>query len=105
MAWIQLIFAGIAEVSGVTFLKMTDGFKKKGYVFLMLVAGVINFYLLSKAIETLPIGTAYGVWTGIGSIGTVVIGMIFFRESKEWLRLLFISMIVIGIVGLKVTTA
>lgn len=105
MAWVQLIFAGIAEVSGVTFLKMTDGFKKKGYVFLMLVAGVINFYLLSKAIETLPIGTAYGVWTGIGSIGTVVIGMIFFRESKEWLRLLFISMIVIGIVGLKVTTA
>ncbi|GGD12439.1 DMT family transporter [Pontibacillus salipaludis] len=105
MAWIQLMFAGIAEVSGVTFLKLTDGFKHKGYVFLMLIAGIINFYLLSKAIQSLPIGTAYAVWTGIGSIGTVVVGMIFFRESKEWLRLLFISMIIIGIVGLKMTTA
>ncbi|QST01180.1 multidrug efflux SMR transporter [Pontibacillus sp. ALD_SL1] len=105
MAWIQLIVAGLAEVSGVTFLKLADGFKNKGYVFLMVVAGIINFYLLSKAIEMLPIGTAYAIWTGIGSVGTVLIGMVFFRESREWLRLLFITMIVVGIVGLKMTTS
>lgn len=104
MAWIQLIVAGLAEVSGVTFLKLTNGFKNKSYVVLMIVAGVINFYLLSKAIKTLPIGTAYAIWTGIGSVGTVLIGMIFFRESREWVRLLFITMIVTGIVGLKMTT-
>ncbi|MYL34637.1 QacE family quaternary ammonium compound efflux SMR transporter [Pontibacillus yanchengensis] len=105
MAWIQLILAGFAEVTGVTLLKLSDGFRNKFYMVLMFIAGGVNFYLLSKAIETLPISTAYGVWTGIGSLGTVLIGMIFFRDSKEWTRLLFMSCIIIGIVGLKMTTA
>ncbi|MFC0525104.1 DMT family transporter [Pontibacillus salicampi] len=105
MAWVILIIAGVAEVTAVTLLKLSDGFKNKGYLAATIIASVVNFYLLSLALESLPVGTAYGIWTGIGALGSVLIGMIFFRESKEWIRLLFMSFIIIGIVGLKMTTA
>ncbi|KGX87169.1 DMT family transporter [Pontibacillus litoralis] len=105
MDWILLVIAGVAEVTGVTLLKLSNSFRNKWYTFFMLIAASISFYLLSIALETLPIGTAYGIWTGIGTLGSVLVGMILFKESKQWIRLLFMSCIVIGIVGLKITSA
>lgn len=104
MAWVFLIISGFGEVAGVTFMKMSDGFKKwKGTVGAV-AAGFVSFFFLSKALLTIPISTAYGIWTGIGSVGSVVLGMIIFGESRNWGKMFFLSMIIIGVIGLKVVS-
>lgn len=102
MGWIFLIISGLGEVGGVTFMKLSDGFRRwKGTVGAV-AAGFVSFFFLSKALQSIPISTAYGIWTGIGSIGSVILGMIVFGESRDWRKMLFLSMIITGVIGLKV---
>jgi quaternary ammonium compound-resistance protein SugE len=103
-AWLLLILAGLMETGWAIGLKYTEGWTRfwPSVGTLALMAG--SFYLLSKSLEDLPIGTAYTVWTGIGAVGTVVIGMAVLGESRDVLRVLCILLIVAGIVGLKVVT-
>ncbi|MDT2047889.1 QacE family quaternary ammonium compound efflux SMR transporter [Priestia aryabhattai] len=104
MAWIALIGAGICEVGFVIFLKLSDGFKRLLPSIGFSVFSLASFYLLSLALREIPIGTAYSIWTGVGAVGSVLLGMFLFNEKKDWKRLLFISFIVIGVIGLKFTS-
>ena len=102
MAWIYLFVAGIFEIGWAIGMKYTQGFTKFWPVVFTLVSMVVSVYLLSLATKTIPIGTAYAVWTGIGVVGTSVLGIILFNEPVEVLRVVFIVMILVAIVGLKV---
>jgi quaternary ammonium compound-resistance protein SugE len=101
MAWIYLIIAGLFEIGWAVGLKYTEGFTKLWPSVITIVTMILSFYFLSSAIKTIPIGTAYAIWTGIGAVGTAILGIILFGESKEFIRIFFILLIVIGIVGLK----
>ncbi|MBB3110619.1 multidrug transporter EmrE-like cation transporter [Paenibacillus phyllosphaerae] len=102
MAWVFLLLSGLSEVSGVTFMKLSDGFRKwKGTVG-AIISGIFSFYFLSRALQEIPISTAYGVWTGIGSAGSVILGMMLFGESRDRRKLLFIAMIIAGVAGLRI---
>lgn len=105
MAWIYLIVAGLFETVWAVSLKYSEGFTKLWPSAITVVAMALSIYLLAIALRTLPLGTAYTVWTGIGAVGAVVYGMIMFHEPKDILRILFVLMIIAGIVGLKVITA
>jgi quaternary ammonium compound-resistance protein SugE len=102
MSWIYLVIAGFGEVGFVTFMKLSNNFKHLKYTLLCVASGVASFFLLSKALKEIPVGTGYSIWTGIGAAGSVLVGMIFFKESRDWKRILFISMIVLSVVGLKI---
>ncbi|SIS48800.1 DMT family transporter [Salimicrobium flavidum] len=104
MAWVFLLIAGFGEVSAMFFLKMSNGFKKITPSLFAVLAGGASFYFLSLSLRDLSIGTAYGIWTGIGSAGTVLLGMLFFKEPVTQKRLLFISFIISGIIGLKMVS-
>ncbi|MEN1969735.1 multidrug efflux SMR transporter [Lentibacillus sp. N15] len=102
MAWIVLIIAGAGEVIGVAGINMVNK-KKSVRAFAILLGGfVMSYIFLSMAMTSLPMGTAYAVWTGMGTIGSALVGMFVYGESKDWRRLLFISMILCAAVGLKV---
>ncbi len=103
MAWVQLFVAGLFEVGWAVGLKYTDGFSKLWPSVWTVVAMIISLWLLGAALRTLPVGTAYAVWTGIGAVGTAILGIALFGESREVLRLLSIFLIVAGIAGLKFT--
>lgn len=101
MAWIVLIIAGMGEIFGVMSIKyFTQSKKLLPLLGIMLFFG-ISFTLLSLAMQSIPMGTAYAIWTGIGTAGSALIGILFFKESAEWKRILFLSSILIGAVGLK----
>ncbi|KEQ08146.1 MAG: quaternary ammonium compound efflux SMR transporter SugE [Alphaproteobacteria bacterium] len=102
MAWILLTLAGLFEIGWAIGLKYTEGFTRPMPTVLTIVAMVISVVLLGLAVRTLPVGTAYAVWTGIGTVGTVILGMVLFAEPATALRLGCIAMIVAGIIGLKV---
>ena len=103
MAWVYLIVAGLLEVGWALGLKYTDGFTKV-LPSILTVAGMIgSFVLLGQALRVLPIGTAYAIWTGIGAVGTAVLGMILFGEPRDVARIVCILLIVAGILGLKFT--
>ena len=104
MAWVQLFFAGLFEMCWAVGLKYTEGFSKLWPSVWTVVAMIISFWLLAAALRTLPVGTAYAVWTGIGAVGTAILGIMLFGESRDVLRLLSILLIVAGIVGLKLTS-
>ena len=108
MAWIWLLLAGICEVFWAIGLKKTEGLTRfltdpsKVWVTTWTVAlMILSFVLLAQAMRTLPLGTAYAIWTGIGAVGTVVYGMVVLGEPRDAVRLLCLTMIVAGIVGLK----
>jgi len=101
MSWIYLVIAGLFECGWAVGIKYTDGFTKVVPTVLTLLAMTISFWLLSIAMKTIPVGTAYAVWTGIGTIGVAILGMILFGESKEILRILSLLLIIVGIIGLK----
>ena len=105
MAWIMLAVAGLLEIGWAIGLKYTDGFTRLGPTVATVAAMVASMVLLGLAVRTLPVGTAYAVWTGIGTVGAVLLGIVLFGESAEPLRLLFMAMIVAGIVGLKMVTS
>lgn len=101
MAWLNLFIAGLFEIAWAIGMKYSEGFTKP-FISVLTVAGMIlSFYFLSNALKEIPLGTGYAVWTGIGAIGTAVLGMILFNESKDVLRILCICLIVAGIAGLK----
>ncbi|MFB5675058.1 DMT family transporter [Paenibacillus terreus] len=101
MDWLMLIGAGLLEVVGVIGIQRVAQ-KNNWTNNLILIAGfILSFMLLSNAMATIPLATAYAVWTGIGTVGAAIVGMCFFKESKSWLRLLCILGIIISVVGLK----
>lgn len=101
MHWVVLFVAGLFEVAWAIGLKYTEGFSKLWPSVFTIVCMIISMGLLAYAVKHLPIGTAYAIWTGIGAVGTAVLGIILFDESKELVRIFFIFLIVVGIVGLK----
>lgn len=101
MIWLILFVAGLFEIAWAIGLKYTEGFTKPIPSILTVIAMIISMGLLSYAVKHLPVGTAYAIWTGIGAVGTAILGIILFQESKEILRLIFIFLIIVGIVGLK----
>ncbi len=104
MAWIYLIIAGVFEVVWAIGLKYTYGFTRLVPSIITLVGMIISFYFLALATKTLPIGTAYAVWTGIGAVGAVLIGMVFLNEPHNIARVLFLMLIFVGLIGLKFTS-
>ena len=102
MAWFVLFIAGLFEVVWAVGLKYTEGFTRLWPSLITAAGMVISLYLLSTALKQLPIGTAYAVWTGIGAVGTALIGIFFLGEPKDIARILSILLIVAGIVGLKI---
>ena len=104
MAWIYLFVAGLFEVGWAVGLKYTAGFTRLLPSLLTFASMALSLGALGLALKELPLGTAYAVWTGIGTIGTVILGIVLFGESTEALRLLCIGLIVAGIVGLKLVS-
>ncbi|CAN5404614.1 MAG: quaternary ammonium compound efflux SMR transporter SugE [Pyrinomonadaceae bacterium] len=105
MNWLYLFIAGILEVGWAIGLKYTDGWSKLYPSILTVIGMIASFYFLSLALKSLPIGTAYAVWTGIGTVGAAILGMVLFDEPRDILRILCIFLIVAGIAGLKITSA
>ncbi len=102
MDWTILIIAGLFETAWAVGMKYSNGFTKLYPSLFVIVTMAISVYLLSVSIKTLPVGSAYAVWTGIGAVGTAILGIILFGESKELIRIGFIFLIIVGIVGLKI---
>lgn len=105
MSWGILVLAGIFEIFWAIGLKYTDGFTKLIPSLFTIIAMLISFWLLSLSLKTLPLGTAYAVWVGIGTIGTVIAGIMLFGDSINIIRIISIAFIILGIIGLKITTA
>ncbi len=104
MKWIFLLLAGLLEIAWAIGLKYSDGFSRLLPSAVTVICMIASFYFLSLALKELPLGTAYAVWTGIGTLGTVILGIAFFGEPCTALRLLCIFYITAGIAGLKLTT-
>jgi quaternary ammonium compound-resistance protein SugE len=104
MAWVLLIIAGLFECAWVIALEYSAGFTKPVPSLLTAVFMTISIVLLSLSMKTIPMGTAYAVWTGLGTAGVMIIGMVWLGESREVLRLFFLSMIVAGIIGLRIAS-
>ncbi len=103
MSWLYLVLAGFFEVAFAIALKLSDGFTKTKYIVLFILFSACSFYLLSKSLTKIPIGTAYLVWTGIGGVGAVIIGILFFNEPAIYMRIFFIALAIISIIGLKLS--
>lgn len=104
MAWVYLIIAGFFEIGFTTSLKLSNNFTNKGWALLFFVSISLSFYFLNKAIESIPMGTAYAVWTGIGAAGTVLVGMILFKEPSDFWRMFFLILLIGSILGLKLVS-
>jgi len=100
-----LIIAGCFEVGFTTSLKMSANFTNRFWSLMFFVCISLSFHFLNRAIQTIPIGTAYAVWTGIGAVGTVIMGIVFFKESADFWRLFFIATLIGSIIGLKVVSS
>jgi quaternary ammonium compound-resistance protein SugE len=101
-AWILLVIAGLMEIGWAVGLKYTDGFTRPWPTVWTVVAMIASVALLAQALKLIPVGTGYAVWTGVGAVGTALLGMWLFGESRDVMRLACIALIVAGIVGLKV---
>lgn len=104
MAWIFLLLAGLFEIGWVVGMKFSEGFTKLIPSALMIVAMALSLWFLTLAVKTLPLGTSYAVWTGIGAVGAMVAGIILFGESASAMRIASAGLIVTGIIGLKLAT-
>jgi len=104
MGWIYLILAGCLEVVGVTGMNRVIKYKNLQSYMILIIGFIFSFSLLGLAMNTLPMGLSYAVWTGIGTVGGTIVGMVFYGESKDWKRLLFIGLILVAVVGLKLTS-
>jgi paired small multidrug resistance pump len=103
MGWIYLILAGCLEVVGVTGLNKVIKYKNLQSYLILFIGFILSFSFLGLAMKTLPLGLSYAVWTGIGTIGGTVVGMLFYGESKDWKRIFFIGVILAAVIGLKLT--
>lgn len=104
MAWVYLILAGAFEVVGVTGMNKVAKDKSLQSYMVLFLGFIISFIFLSLAMRTLPMGISYAVWTGIGTVGGTIIGMLFYGESRDWKRILFIGLIIAAVVGLKLAS-
>lgn len=104
MAWISLFIAGLFEVGWAIGLKYTDGFSRLWPTVWTVAAMIVSLVFLEYALRTLPVGTAYAIWVGIGAVGTAIMGMWLFNESREIARIFCLALIVAGVIGLKVVT-
>jgi len=104
MAWAYLTVAGLFEIGWAIGLKYSDGFSKPVPSLLTVAAMAMSIWLLAAAMRTIPVGTAYAVWTGIGAVGVAILGMILFGESREILRITCLFLIIAGIIGLKLVS-
>ncbi len=99
--WIYLIFAGVFEIGFTTFMKLSDNFTNWKYSALFLICAIVSFSFLSEAMKSIPLGTSYAVWTGIGAVGTAIVGMVFFGDPATMGRIVFLLLIIGGVVGMK----
>ena len=104
MAWVYLTVAGLFEIGWAIGLKYSDGFSKPVPSLITVAAMAMSIWLLSVAMKTIPVGTAYAVWTGIGAVGVAILGMALFGESREILRITCLFLIIAGIIGLKLVS-
>lgn len=104
MSWIILIFAGIMEVAGVTGMTLIGQGKKLAGWLTLLIGFPISLGLLSIAMESIPLGIAYAVWTGIGTVGSALVGIIFYKESASYKRIMYLSIIIIAVIGLRIVS-
>ncbi|MBF8965767.1 multidrug efflux SMR transporter [Pontibacter sp. FD36] len=104
MGWIYLIMAGMFEIGFTTCLKLSNNFSVTKWSVGFFLCISASFFLLNKAIQTIPMGTAYAVWTGIGAVGTVIVGMLLYKESADIWRLFFIFLLIGSIIGLKLVS-
>jgi quaternary ammonium compound-resistance protein SugE len=104
MAWTYILIAGCFEIVFALGLKYTEGFTRLRPSLLTVVAGVASLLILSQSLKTLPVGTGYAMWTGIGAVGTAIFGILLFNEPRDAARLVCIGLIISGIVGLRLTS-
>lgn len=104
ISWILLLIGGLFEVGFVTLMKLSRGFTVRKYTVLSALSVACSLYLLALALRELPVGVGYAVWAGIGAIGTVLVGIFFFKESRGLLKMFFMLLVILGIVGLKLST-
>ena len=105
MAWIYLIVAGLLETGWAIGLKYTEGFTRLWPSVFTIAAIAASMFLLALAAKTIPIGTAYSIWVGIGAVGAVILGIILFDEPRDFARLAFVGLLIVSLVGLKLTTS
>src|SRR5215213_3804123 len=101
MAWLILVLAGVFEVAFTTCLKLSDNFRNTWWSVAFFISMFLSFFFLNKAIQTIPLGTGYAVWTGIGAVGTAIIGILIFKEPAFFWRVFFIMLLIGSIIGLK----
>jgi quaternary ammonium compound-resistance protein SugE len=104
MSWFILFIAGLFEICWVIGLKLSYGFSNLGWSIFTVISMVLSMGFLAYSLKTLPIGTAYAVWTGIGVVGATILGIIIFNESRDIVRIIFIFLIITGIIGLRFYT-
>ena len=104
MYWLFLILAGIFEIGFATFFKLSDGFTNLKYSLAFLLCIGLSLFFLNKALEVLPLGTSYAIWTGIGAVGTVLMGIFFFKEPAALPKLFFLFLLISSIIGLEVVS-
>lgn len=104
MGWIYLILAGLFELGFSSFLKLSEGLTKLPAILALVGFGILSVLFMSKAMQTIPMGTAYAVWTGIGVLGTIILGVIFFKDPMSLGRLFFLGLLVFALIGLKATS-
>ena len=104
MAWICLVIAGLCEMFGVLMINQLHKDRSIRSLLLLITGFTASFIFLAIAMETLPMGTAYAIWTGIGASGGAILGMIFYGESKDWKRLVFIGIVLSAAIGLKLVS-
>ncbi|MFQ3546131.1 multidrug efflux SMR transporter [Halobacillus rhizosphaerae] len=104
MAWVFLFTAGLCEMTAMYFLKLSGGFQKLKPSFLAILSFSLSFYLLSLSLKDLSIGTSYSIWTGIGAVGTVFLGIFIFKEKASRKKIFYVTLIIIGVAGLKMVS-
>lgn len=104
MAWIYLVIAGLFEVGFTTCLKLSNNFSVGKWTAGFFVCIYLSFHFLNQATKTIPMGTGYAVWTGIGAVGTAIVGIVFFNEPSYFARIFFIALLIGSIIGLKLVS-
>lgn len=104
MDWLFLVGAGLAEIGFTTCMKLSHGFRRLVPSLLFFVFAPLSFWLLATALQSIPLGTGYAVWTGIGAFGTAVVGMVWFKEQAKYARIALLGVLILTIVGLKLVS-
>jgi len=104
MGWLYLLIAGLFEVGFTTFLKLSEGFTKPWPSVAFLAFSALSFWFLTLAMKTVPLGTAYAVWTAIGAFGTIMVGIAFYKDPLTFWRVFFLAILVLAVIGLRATS-